>query len=113
MKFAIVVLFAVLLLTSACGTSSEGGKGGPPLKETVKLVPNQEVAVKDTNLKLTLKEVAPGPPPAVTIDVKLNTMEVLRTLKVGEYLELGEFKVTLTSVDPSGKPNCEVQVLRQ
>lgn len=111
----ILLLVCVLGLVSGaagCRTSTEGGKGGPPMNITVKLAPNQETPIKDTKLILTLKEIVAGPPSTASIDAKLDTMEVLKTVKIGEYFELGEYKVTLATVDAVGKA-CEVQVVRQ
>lgn len=114
MKHIFVLLgLALLVAGSGCNSVSPGSSGGPPLNEKVSLAANKETTVPNSKLILTLKETAAGPPATASIDAKLLTMEILRTLKVGDSFELGEYKVTVLTIGPPDKPACEVQVLRQ
>lgn len=114
MKKSFVAISLVLLLLGAgCKSVSPGSTGGPPLNEKVALTVNKETTVKDSKLILTLKSIDAGPPAAASIDAKLLTMEILRVLKVGEKMELGEYKITVVSIGPPEQPVCEVQVVRQ
>jgi hypothetical protein len=106
-------LVLILVLLPGCRSVSPGSTGGPPLNVKVNLTANHETPIPNTKLILTLKSIDPGPPATATIDTKLTTMEIQRVLKVGDYLELGEYKVTMVTIGAPDKPTCEVQVIRQ